>query len=138
MYEHISVADGFERLARKQAVLSLGLLKANNLGRPLRDQPPHIVQPEADRVDVPSDEAHNYGASRGVRLGAGPQRNTTKHRRPVGGEPGRLHVRSVWGKLDPQGRRVRSKEGLLPSPLPKPGNGVGQKSSKVAIRAWPE
>src|SRR6201993_935114 len=55
-----------------------------------------------------------------------------------GGKTGRLHVRSVWGKLDPQGRRVRSKEGLLPSPLPKPADGVGQKKSKAAFRAYSE
>src|ERR1700736_3280194 len=55
-----------------------------------------------------------------------------------GGKTGRLHVRSVWGKLDPQGRRVRSKEGLLPSPLPKPADGVRQKESKAAFRACPE
>ena len=35
-----------------------------------------------------------------------------KQRRPVGGETGRLHVRSVWGKQGPQGIRARSEESL--------------------------
>ena len=63
MNEHVSVAESVERLARKQEVLRLGLLEANDFGRPFRDQAPYIVQPEADRVDVPGDEAHRYGSS---------------------------------------------------------------------------
>ena len=35
-----------------------------------------------------------------------------------GGKTGRLHVRSVWGKPDPQGRQARSKESLVLFPLP--------------------
>src|SRR5207253_914651 len=36
-----------------------------------------------------------------------------------------------------QRRRARSKEGLLPSPLPKTGDGESHKESKAAIRACP-
>jgi hypothetical protein len=36
-----------------------------------------------------------------------------RQRRPVGGETGRLHVRSVWGKKGPQGRRARFLESLV-------------------------
>src|SRR6266850_5944317 len=138
MHEHISVADGFERLAWKQAVLGLGLLKAKDLRGPFRDQPPYIVQPEANRVDVPGDEAHNHGASEQF----GWDRTVEEYHKNIGarsgGKTGRLHVRSVWGKLDPQGRRVRFNEGLPPSPLPKQADGVGQKESKAAIRACPQ
>src|SRR5467141_1262352 len=103
MYEHISVADGFERLARKQAVLSLGLLKAKDLGGPFRDQPPYIVHPEADRVDVPSDEAHGYGRSERFVPGPGPSTSSTKHRRPVGGEDRAPTCQKRLGETRPTG-----------------------------------
>src|SRR5215470_9250054 len=37
---------------------------------------------------------------------------TQKTMAPGRGETGRLHVRSVWGKQGPQGRRARSEESL--------------------------
>jgi len=62
-----------------------------------------------------------------------------KQWRPVGGgKTGRLHVRSVWGKPDPQGRQARLKKRLLLSSLLAQLNGVAASENKSAIPACRE
>ena len=58
MHQHVAVAEALECVAREQFVRRFGLLQAQDVGAGLLDQPADEVDPHADRVDVPGDQAH--------------------------------------------------------------------------------
>jgi len=87
-YEHISVAEGLKRLARKQAVLSLGLMKAKDSGAHSAIQPPYLVhlrRLELIQVFTRGAWSADPRGSPGTRT----INESTKHRQPGrGGRPG--------------------------------------------------
>ena len=54
----VRIATLDEGVAREKVVDDLGFLKADDVGRGLVDQPQHQIEPQADGVDVPGDDAH--------------------------------------------------------------------------------
>jgi hypothetical protein len=109
--EHLAITERVERLAGEELIGRFRLLQAKDVRRPLCDKPPNIVDPQPDRVDIPCDQTKSQGPAPGTEL-----RNCSGAENigaRSGGKTGRLHVRSVWGKSGPQGRRDRFKEGLL-------------------------
>src|SRR5450759_4366959 len=52
------IAKALERLAREGLVHALDFLKADDVGAALSQPGQHIVQPLADRIDVPGGDAH--------------------------------------------------------------------------------
>ena len=63
VHQHMAIAERLEQLAREQLVGRLGLLQAQDVRRPFRDEPPDIVDAQPDRVDVPGDKAQGLIAA---------------------------------------------------------------------------
>src|SRR5215470_6533623 len=60
IHEHVAIAKRLDRVAGEVLVGSFCLLQAKNIRRPLRNEPPNIVDPQPDRVDIPTDKAQRH------------------------------------------------------------------------------
>ena len=110
VHQHMAIAERLEASPRKKLVRGLGLLQAQNIRCPFR----HSRRTLSIRSRI---ELMFQVTRRNIRFAARRRSWISRARKSngarSGGKTGRLHVRSVWGKSGPQGRRDRFKESLV-------------------------